>query len=838
MSTAASEVGAPWVWVTPDWAAHPVIENYYGHARRPRDNSFYDIMRSPTNTQPTRTLAEACNSYDKTDEEEDTVLGVESAQQMEGTHTFFRRSSVTERNDRLRQTGRGAVAVTATTRKLGSFSYSYTTETSEDIATASPYSTSTRGSGDFGALRHMRDDSGEAEEVPSAPPLSATERYATWNRQRQEQDATTDMVPIPNANGLRKKPIANDVVGLTLQAENPQGGVSILEDASSTYSSRRSSMSSMADSPLSRKPSTTGRLRTKLQDSLMQIDERIDFEVRLAREAYANMKNTRPPSARESLVWSLLCGARTASAASQSDGLEMLHEKLSITLHNRALNQLQRHRRHVRGILQIVTSHNPDLYLTEKQLDSFESADAMLANDIKYSTLQRQVEALKTSLVKRKDALRHARIKNGRECFESQRVKNAMLAKLLEAVSWYRLVQTNSREESASTSVGLSVEAASAGDITHAPGDSGEELSHGPPSSKSSSSILSVSRSLQELQVERILNVLAGEDFYSDYSDLMCQPDWWEIAQAHFENLIFSRADSRLCQWLNRISKDVAGVSHEAIEEDTFGLEEKQKGSSGTKGSAQLFDTIPDWAKDPQPEQIIDFVDRFTRRVRKEFDVPCDVSKSLQSFVQRTVYPRLALLCFNQKSTIDCQRRDKLWRKRCTELSGVPMENLTVSSDLAGKIRANLPNRRVPGGRAYFIRAIDAFNCMTSLVPCDLLDELMYGVIILHHEAALVLGTTQFSVETFFPLLAYVLLHCQLPTIHAQLHLLENFAITNSNVNGEESYYVYCVHAAIEYVCNSAGLNTIEKKPKDESTAADVEAEPLEQKREALVTTQ
>jgi len=61
-------------------------------------------------------------------------------------------------------------------------------------------------------------------------------------------------------------------------------------------------------------------------------------------------------------------------------------------------------------------------------------------------------------------------------------------------------------------------------------------------------------------------------------------------------------------------------------------------------------------------------------------------------------------------------------------------------------------------------------------------------------------------VETFFPLLAYVLVHCHLPTIHAQLHLLENFAITADNANGEESYYVYCVHAAVEYVCNTAGL--------------------------------
>jgi hypothetical protein len=190
-------------------------------------------------------------------------------------------------------------------------------------------------------------------------------------------------------------------------------------------------------------------------------------------------------------------------------------------------------------------------------------------------------------------------------------------------------------------------------------------------------------------------------------------------------------------------------------------------------------------------------------------------------FVQRMVFPRLALLCFNHKTLVDCQRKDKLWRKQCLDLSGLPLENLNVSLDLAGKIRSKLPYRRVSGGRkAFLIRAIDAFNGMTSIVPCDLLEELMYGVVVLHHEAALVLGTTQFSVETFFPLLTYVLLHCQLPTIHAQLHLLENYAVTHANANGEEAYYVYCVHAAVEYVCNTSALSTVPAPPAAATTKA------------------
>ena len=99
-------------------------------------------------------------------------------------------------------------------------------------------------------------------------------------------------------------------------------------------------------------------------------------------------------------------------------------------------------------------------------------------------------------------------------------------------------------------------------------------------------------------------------------------------------------------------------------------------------------------------------------------------------------------------------------------------------------------------------KAIDTFSKMRSIVPCDLLQELMDGVIVLHHEAAAVLGTTHFSVETFFPLLTYVLVHADLDHVHSQLYVLEHYGITEQTANGEESYYVYCIHSAVEHICN------------------------------------
>ncbi|KAF1336079.1 Vacuolar sorting protein 9, partial [Globisporangium splendens] len=792
-------VGAPSVWISPDWASYPIIENFYGQPRRTRVNSFYEVMCSPTNHMPTTTLGENCCAYD-VDEDD----------------TFEEHESETPGGSRQPKN-----AATTTRRKLGSFAYSCSTETSDDIdILPSPFGAGSLGgfSGDA-THRNTRVHSLEEGKAASAP--ASGSGFAAWNRIRRTVGDGNELVPVPVSHG--SKP------AMAMKGNAPVSGMNASRMGNPQAGSAEHSPTEFSLHPESppATPPTTSRLRSKLKESLYQIDEQIQLERQLAKKAQSRVtKVMKQPT---SAVWNLICGARTSQLA-QTDGLSFLHEQLSVAVHNRALNQLQRHRRHMNGILQIVTSHNPDLELTEKQLDSFETADDMLGNDIKYSLIRKQVEYMESNMVKRKIALVDAKLKNGTDCFDLPRARSAMLVKLLEAVSWYRLVQTNSREESASTSVVAPLSQDSEGRETI---------------SSASSSQASAGRSLQEIQVEKILNVLAGEEFYSDYNELMCKPDWWEIAQAHFENLVFSKVDSRVCQWMNRMSRDVATVSEEALEDTTIignapplrngrvrserrqSLSEGQRSQSATMLNMQA----PNWASNPQPEQLLDFVDRFTRRIRREFDVPNDVNKSLNVFIQRTIYPRVAVLCYNQKAVRDCQRKDKLWRKKCVDLSGVDMEKLNVPAEIAEKIRAQLPCRRISaarGKRVYLVRAIEAFNGMSSIVPCDLLEELMHGVVILHHEAALVLGTTQFSVETFFPLLAYVLLHCQLPRIHAQLHLLENYAITNSNVNGEESYYVYCVHAAVEFICNSAGLSPFQSKDLEAKHAtADTSSTPL-----------
>lgn len=827
--------GAPSVWIAPDWASYPIIENFYGPAppRRPRASSFYEVMCSPTDRVPTTTLGATCCGYD--DDSDPDSDGDSELKYFNTRHGH--------------NAGYGARRAPSG-RLAGSFAYSCSTDTSEeamlalvDAVDADDLDPSKLWHATSSCLdMNTVDDNGvpDARRRCSVPRNSnmatAGSGFAAWDRLRRRRTASDrtgdEFVPVPYASGdvrqhhdAQRHALPGHPRRRRRSMENPQGGGSGSElspmgslshsDAESPAAARTPSSSSDSHS------NSSSRLRVKLRESLMEIDSRLAMEHELSRTAQRMIKKAGgSPSKQPNPVWNLLCGARTSMIA-PSDGLSFLYERLAVFVHNRALNQLQRHRRHVAGILQIVTSHNPDLELTEKQLDSFETADAMLGNDVKYALLRKQVDLLGTRMIKRKEALVHAKINNGNNCFDRPRVKSAMLRKLLEAVSWYRLVQLNSREESASSSVAAP------------PSTSSLEGALSEISSTTASSIMSTSRALQELQVEKILNVLAGEDFYSDYNELMCRPDWWEIAQAHFENIIFSATESRVCQWMNQMSQDVLAASEEKLDEEFVGPRAARNSHhAGVDDAKQHLRHArrAEWLQDPSPDQLVDFIERVTHRIRREFDVANDVSKSLHAFIQRMMFARVAVLCFNQRAIRDCQRKDKLWRKKCAELSGVEMESLGVPSELAAKIRAQLPSRRISKSRkqrVYLVRAIEAFNGMTTVVPCDLLEELMHGVVILHHEAALVLGTTQFSVETFFPLLAYVLLHCHLPLVHAQLHLLESFAINNANANGEESYYVYCVHAAVEYVCNTASSALSSAPPSQTSETATPSVAPL-----------
>ncbi|CCI39456.1 unnamed protein product [Albugo candida] len=736
----------PCIWMIDNWVEYPIIENFHGPTTRSRASSFHDVMLSPTVREVSTTLNQFCCSYE---------------QRFRNMYAFRLVEELVQGED---------------------FS---------DVRATNMQESKEQKNSDF-------------DQIPSQRKTSEKESHAFIN----------GALPLPIC-------ISESNKGRLLSVPSQINEIKTFDmSPTSTHSQLSSTDSPMHffNSNLSFTSTHSRRLHCKLHDLLRQIDSKIEIEdneaIRAVQRSQLVVKKNRD---NVNLMWDLFCGSRMSSSM-RYDGLEHLCVKLCVAMHNRSLNQLQRHRRHVNGILQIVTSHNPDLDITEKQLDSLESVEAMLDHDIKYTMLHRQLQWLDSLLIQRKKALVFAKSHNGIDCFESINTKKAMMRKLLEAVSWYRLVQVNCRKECTSALVAES-------DQLQGDEDSTECL---PTSSTTSPVNLSTKPGneprfsktvLEEVYVEKFLDVLDGEDFHSEFSQRMCESDWWEQAQAYFENLIFSRSESRICQVLYRLSTDVANYSFEDLEGFCSHAAREGKERRGSlNGISQVHDRSTSYrlvdATKQMHQQILDLTSKLIRTLRHDFDIANNVTMSLNIFVQRTIFPRVSLLCYTQQSIRECQRKDQHWRKVCDELRGIAMEAFRIPIHLTDRIQRELPHRRFSSklkkipqrGFVYLIRSIDAFSAMRSIVPCDLLDELMQGIVVLHHEAALVLGTTQFSVEIFFPLLAYVLLHSDLPHIHTQLYLLDHFAINNGNINGEDSYYVYCVHGAIEYICNSAHL--------------------------------
>lgn len=440
-----------------------------------------------------------------------------------------------------------------------------------------------------------------------------------------------------------------------------------------------------------------------------------------------------------SFLWKLLCGAPRSSYP-RHECLEKCFNTVIVATHRQALVILRQQKRHLIAFQQIVGAHDEITILHHQQLDS---VTHLLLHDIRYRTLCLQRVWLKQLLLSRQTALyrtssRHLRPNDTR---------SLQMKRLLEASSWYRLVHKNKHHREAL---------------------------------KRASSLvpqgMMTSRD-ESLSDETILDVMSGEEFFAEYYDLMTRSDWWMIAQGHFENLAFNPESS--------LGKQLEHRSIQLVE--SLCLEHELH------------------PRRMESNQLLRWMDDLQREICLMFDIPRHHSKiGLKSFIHRAVFPRLGVACIPQDKYAEIHKDERLWRKQQKKLTSVPIARYKgIETELASTIRDTLtPVAGKTGLRVYFNKAIEAFSAMSSLVPSDLLQELMHGVIVLHDEAASVLGTTQFSVETFFPLLTYVLVHSKLDFIHSQLYMLEHFAITTLNANGEDSYYVYCIHSAVEHICN------------------------------------
>ncbi|EQC31757.1 hypothetical protein SDRG_10546 [Saprolegnia diclina VS20] len=532
---------------------------------------------------------------------------------------------------------------------------------------------------------------------------------------------------------------------------------------------------------------TADDLRAKLEQCLDDVASKLTQEY-ATYEAYE--LSTLPPPPPQPSLFSFLC-APQADPWKHFDGLRRLCDLVTTSSHHRTLNQLTRHKRHVQRLLHTVLRrhyHVHDMALTAKELATFESIEMYLEHDLKLHLLSQQREWLQHLDLAREQAKKDASAHAVRYRHPSldvddaypHNIRHGKMRRLLEAASWYRLLQQ---------SAGL-------GRSPH-----GTNLSVVESSSNASPTELPRQQSVMD-------DVLAGEEFYAEYYELMNTKEWWSVVQAQFENLIFAAADNRICHMIDRVCFDGARLACEDL------LDDSTSDSTHPK-KVPYVDLHHAWLRDPTPDHVLEFIEAVTLRVRREFGILDDVNKSLYIFMQRALFPRLVTLCYSTPTLVECARKDALWRKKqaSLRLAGVSMEQFGVTPDLAQRIRDGAVDAKM-----VFPAARLAFSAMGSLVPCDLLEEMIHGVVVLHEEAAKVFGTTRIAVDTFFPLLSYVLLHADIPYVHAHLYLLEHFALAemhetssgdHPNRNGEESYYVYCMHAAVEAICSFARPPTI-----------------------------
>ncbi|ETW02264.1 hypothetical protein H310_05815 [Aphanomyces invadans] len=518
-------------------------------------------------------------------------------------------------------------------------------------------------------------------------------------------------------------------------------------------------------------------LRRKLESYMDEIDATMEHKVHhfgavmaaaAAMDERMNQSKPEPESLPEFV--DLFLKSLTADATKRhADGLPRLYGMVARAAHHRCMNQLHRHRRYLESLHHILTGAQvTDVGLTSKEVASVTSVDDVLVFDVKLHYLSRQRDWLLQLQLAREQAMAHAPSPSSNNHLHSAAPrslsKHAHMKKLLEVAGWYRWLQQHADE-----------------DNNDAVGDDVDE------------------------RHEHLAEVLSDDAILSVHVDLMATDEWRSVIQAQFENLVFGHLERRISQRVDKGCFDAAALYCESFDPSS-------NQTSGKRSKASDYLNVhPDWTwlRDPQPKHVMAFVTRMTRHIRRTFAISDDMHKSLYVFIQRMLFPRMTMLCFNGAVLTECARKDALWRSQQIALrrqhhgKGVSLEQLGVSARTAENLR-----RAWPTWTTMFPKARIAFAAMQSIVPCDLLDEMMHGVVVLHQEAAQIFGTTRIPVDTFFPLFSYVLLHTDLPFVHAQLHLLEQYALCNppGDLNptrsGEESYYVYCMHAAVEHICS------------------------------------
>ncbi|KAF1323446.1 Vacuolar sorting protein 9, partial [Globisporangium splendens] len=185
----------------------------------------------------------------------------------------------------------------------------------------------------------------------------------------------------------------------------------------------------------------------------------------------------------------------------------------------------------------------------------------------------------------------------------------------------------------------------------------------------------------------------------------------------------------------------------------------------------------------------------------------------LRAFVEQMVFSRLACACFRSSST-ELDEMNSTWREQVAKASalglhqvGLPFEVEGRKSDETGLSVVDGELSGVLGGgtdidAVLFAKSIEAFNQIPYLVPSCVLAAFLNAVRVLYRETNDVLGVSpaSMSADVLLPLMVFVLSRSDLPHLHSQVFMMEEYAIDESKEGSEAAYYLACLKAAMGYI--------------------------------------
>lgn len=169
----------------------------------------------------------------------------------------------------------------------------------------------------------------------------------------------------------------------------------------------------------------------------------------------------------------------------------------------------------------------------------------------------------------------------------------------------------------------------------------------------------------------------------------------------------------------------------------------------------------------------------------------------LRAFVEQMVFARLASACYRGNST-DLDELNAAWREHAqlAHTRGLGLHEVGLAREL---LPANPERCDVD---ALFAGAIAQFNRLPHLVPACILAQLLAAVRELYREAAAALSIDESAVsaDVLLPLLVLVLSRAELPHLHSQVFLMEQYAVDAAQDGSEAAYYLACLQAAMGYL--------------------------------------